>query len=141
MVSEPKTKHRSFRFPIGTAERLERHARERGESQTSLVQRYVEEGMRLDRHPYIVFREGGAGRRPALAGHRLDVWKVIETLRINDNSVEETAALLNIPAWKVQACLGYYADFKEEIDAWTRAEHEFADRAEEAWRREQEILA
>jgi uncharacterized protein (DUF433 family) len=135
------TRHRSFRFAEGTIERLERRARESGQPKTSLVQRYVEEGLRMDAHPQIVFREGAAGRRPALAGTRLDVWKVIETLRSAGNSVEETASLLGIPDASVRASIRYYAAFTEEIDAWSRRMHEIAEREEEAWRREQAILA
>jgi uncharacterized protein (DUF433 family) len=135
------TRHRSFRFLEGTIERLERRARESGQPKTSLVQRYVEEGLRMDAHPQIVFRDGAAGRRPALAGTRLDVWKVIETLRSAGNSVKETASLLGIPEASVRACVRYYAAFTEEIDGWARRMHEIAEREEEGWRREQAILA
>lgn len=95
----------------------------------------------MDAHPQIVFREGAAGRRPAIAGTRLDVWKVIETLREAGGSVEETASLLDVPEVSVRACVSYYAAFKEEVDAWTRRMHEIAEREAEAWRREQAILA
>ena len=100
-----------------------------------------EEGLRMDEHPGIVFRSGAAGRRPAVSGTRIDVWQVIETVKNSDNSIEEAAAYLSLPAWKVQACVRYYAAHKEEVDAWTRQAHETADREEEAWRREQEALA
>lgn len=122
-------------------ERLEQRAREAGQPRTSLVQRYVEEGLRLDAHPQIVFRDGAAGRRPAIAGTRLDVWKVIETLREAGGSVEETASLLDVPEVSVRACVSYYAAFKEEVDVWTLRMHEIAEREAEAWRREQAILA
>ena len=100
-----------------------------------------EEGLRMDEHPGIVFRSGAAGRRPAVSGTRIDVWQVIETVKNSDNSIEEAAAYLSLPAWKVQACVRYYAAHKEEIDAWAKRAYETADREEEAWRREQEALA
>lgn len=95
----------------------------------------------MDDHPGIVFRSGAAGRRPALAGTRLDVWQVIETIRSSGGSIEEAAAYLELPEWKVRTCVGYYAAHREEIDAWTRRAHEDADREQDAWRRELEVLA
>ena len=62
-----------------------------GQPQTALAERYLEEGLRMDEHPLIYFRDGANGRRPALLGTRLDVADVIETLRQNDRSVERTA--------------------------------------------------
>ena len=95
----------------------------------------------MDRHPGIVFRSGAAGRRPALAGSRIDVWKVIERLRDNENSIEETAWVLGLPAAVVRACVSYYAEHQDEIDEWTARMHDYSERAEQAWRREQALLA
>jgi uncharacterized protein (DUF433 family) len=72
----------------------------------------------LDEHPLIYIRDGEAGRRPALLGSRLDVAEVLITIRQNGNSVEEAAGYLEIPVELVDACLRYYADYKDEIDAW-----------------------
>lgn len=81
----------SFRLRSETARLLERRAKEVGETQTALVERYVEEGLRTDAHPLITFRDGAAGRRPCIVGTRLDVWQVIETIRQNGNSIAEAA--------------------------------------------------
>jgi len=131
----------SFRIGIGTAERLERHAKEVGETQTALVERYVEEGLRTDSHPLIHFRDGFGGRRPALVGTRLDVWQVIETVRQNERSVEDAAEYLGIPAEHVRACMRYYADFQDEIDEWAARARAVEEREEANWRRQQELLA
>jgi uncharacterized protein (DUF433 family) len=131
----------SFRLQIGTVERLERHAEEAGLTQTALVERYVEEGLRTDGHPLIRFRDGFGGRRPTLLATRLDVWQVIETLRENERSIEDTAAYLGIPTEHVRACVRYYADFQDEIDEWTRRAREFEEREDANWRRQQELLA
>lgn len=136
-----QTVHQSFRLPKRLVRALERRARETGESKTSLVQRYADEGLRMDAHPQIVFREGAGGRRPALPGHRLDVWQVIETLKLSRNSIEEAAGYLGLPEHLVRACVRYYAQHKAEIDSYTRRMHDFAEREEAAWRREQEALA
>ena len=49
----------SFRFDPSTVERLKRRSREVGASQGALAERYIDEGMRIDEHPGIYFRDGG----------------------------------------------------------------------------------
>lgn len=131
----------SFRVRTATTDRLERYAKEVGETQTALVERYVEEGLRMDVHPLIHFRDGLGGRRPALLATRLDVWQVVETIRQNDRSVDAAAAYLEIPVEHVRACLRYYADFQEEIDEWVARARAIEAREDENWRRQQELLA
>lgn len=132
----------AFRLRSGTVERLRRRARELGESQTALVERYVEEGLRTDEHPLIYFRAGANGRRrAALVGTRLDVWQAIETIRQNDNSVHDAADYLGLPVEKVRAAVRYYADHQDEVDEWAAGARSIAEREEERWRREQELLA
>lgn len=53
-----------------------------------------------------------------LLGTRLDVADVITTIKQNDNSVAEAAEYLEVPIEQINACLRYYADYKDEIDAW-----------------------
>jgi uncharacterized protein (DUF433 family) len=132
---------RSFRLPETLLASLQGRARERGESANALAERYLEEGLRRDDHPLIVFRDGAAGRRAALVGTRLDVAQVIDTLRESDNSVEATAEYLGSPEQHVRAAVRYYADFREEVDEWREHTRAVAEREEEAWRREQAILA
>ena len=131
---------RSFRFPEALLGSLQSRARERGESANALAERYLEEGLRRDEHPLIVFREGAAGRRAALVGTRLDVAQVIDTFRESDNSVDATADYLGIPEQHVRAAVRYYADFRDEVDEWRERTYAIAEREEEAWRREQAIL-
>jgi uncharacterized protein (DUF433 family) len=132
---------RSFRLPDTLLASLQGRARERGESANALAERYLEEGLRRDDHPLLVFRDGAAGRRAALVGTRLDVAQVIDTLRESDNSVEATAEYLGIPEQHVRAAVRYYADFREEVDEWREHTRAVAEREEESWRREQAILA
>jgi len=108
---------------------------------TALAERYVDEGLRRDEHPLIVFRDGAAGRRAALVGTRLDVWQVVETVRHSEGSTHEAADYLSIPEPWVTACIRYYADYKDEVDEWTDRMHAIAEREEDAWRRTQAVLA
>jgi uncharacterized protein (DUF433 family) len=131
----------AFRVPPRTLEHLRRRAREVGQPQTALAERYIEEGLRMDEHPLIYFRDGAAGRRPALLGTRLDVADVIDTIRQNHNSVEDAAAYLELPVDRVDACLRYYADYGSEIDEWLDRAHAIAEREQARWRRRGEALA
>lgn len=136
------TPTRSFRLSPRILAWLDERAEELGASGNSLAARILEEGLRTERHPLIGFREGAAGvRRPALAGTRLHVYQVIETLRDNDNSIADTAEYLSLPEIRVRACVNYYADFKDEIDREIADEAELARREEERWRRQQEVVA
>ena len=141
-MAAPTTKQSvAFRFDRITVARLKQRARETHAPQTALAERYIEEGLRRDEHPLVWFRDGEAGRRPALLGTRLDVAEVIATIKQNDNSVEEAAEYLEIPVEHVDACLRYYADYKEEIDAWVERSRAIAERERERWRRRQQALA
>lgn len=135
------TRPRSFRFSDSVLASLQQRAGERGESANSLAERYLDEGLRRDDHPLIGFREGGGGRRAALVGTRLDVSQVIDTLRESDNSVEATADYFGIPEQSVRAAVRYYSEFRDEIDEWRERVRAAAEREEDAWRREQAILA
>jgi uncharacterized protein (DUF433 family) len=132
---------RSFRFSDALLTSLQERARERGESANALAERYLEEGLRREEHPLVAFREGAAGRRAALVGTRLDVLQVIDTLRESANSVDATAEYLDIPEQYVRAAVRYYAEFRDEVDEWRERMRTIAEREEEAWRREQAVLA
>ncbi|MFZ2114252.1 MAG: hypothetical protein WAU77_11070 [Solirubrobacteraceae bacterium] len=131
----------AFRFDPITVKRLKQRALETHAAQTALAERYIEEGLRHEEHPLIFFRDGEAGRRPALLGSRLDVAEVIETIRQNDNSLEDAADYLEIPVAHVDACLSYYADYKDEIDVWVERTHAIAERERGRWQRRRQALA
>ena len=129
----------AFRVRPATLEHLKRRAYEVGQSQTSLAERYVEEGIRMDEHPLIYFRGVDAGRRPALLGTRLDVAEVIKTFRQNGSSSAQTAEYLETPPEHVEACLRYYAAFGDELDEWISRTQAVAEREEALWRRRQDL--
>lgn len=128
----------AFRVRPRTLAHLKRRVRETGLSQTDLAERYLEEGLRMDEHPLIVFRDGASGRRPGLVGSRLDVWQIVDTVRQN-GSAEEAAAYLDLPSERIEACMRYYAEYRDEIDEWSERARLVADRERELWERRQEL--
>lgn len=129
--------HFSLRLHPSTVRRLVAQASRRGVPKTRVAEQYLEEAVRMADHPGIVFRDGAGGRRAALAGHRLDVWQVIETVRQEGGSVEAAAEYLGLSPGLVGAAVGYYADYRGEIDDWIRRSKTTAQEREEAWRRRQ----
>lgn len=127
-----------------TLARLEARRRRAGQAKSRLAQRYIAEGMEMEDHPGIVFRDGPSGRRPGLAAGP-DVWQVIGVLRGSgkkgDAAIRHTAKWLNLGQDRVRAAVAYYASHRREIDDWIRRNDEEAEAAESAWLREQELLA
>jgi uncharacterized protein (DUF433 family) len=135
--------HRQFSLRVATPvfAGLERRSAELAQSRNALAERYIAEGLRMDEHPDIHFREGALGRRAALIGTRLDVWQVMDTVRSSGNSVDEAAEYLDLPVAKVRAAVRYYAAYRDEVDEFVTRATGVAERAEAAWRAEQELLA
>jgi len=131
----------SFRFDPITVKRLKNHAAEAGAGQTALAERYIDEGIRQDEHPLIYFREGAAGRRPALLGSRLDVADAITTIRQNKGSIEEAAEYLEIPVEQLEAAARYYGEYKDEVDESIERSRLVAERERERRQRGREALA
>jgi uncharacterized protein (DUF433 family) len=127
-----------------TLARLDRGARRRGEAKARTAERLIDEGLRMEDHPGIVFRDGPAGRRAALAGGP-DVWEVIETLKGTELSDEPalaaTAEWGSLNLAQVRVAVRYYASFQEEIDERIDRNREEAERLRAAWEREREALA
>jgi len=83
----------------------------------TLAEQMVEEGIRMRRHPGIVFVERGTGRRDAAlaARPRLSVWHVVEAVT-GSTSVSAAASYLSLHVAEVERALAYYKDQPEEID-------------------------
>jgi len=127
-----------------TLARLEARQRRIGETKSRLAQRYIAEGMEMEDHPGLVFRDGPGGRRAGLASGP-DVWQIIGVLRGSgkkgEAAVRHTAKWLDLSVDQVRAAVGYYATHAEQIEEWIRRNDEEAEAAEAAWLREQELLA
>jgi uncharacterized protein (DUF433 family) len=134
----------SARLDGALLDRLERRGARSGLNKSRLAERYIDEGLRMEDHPGIVFRDGPAGRRAGLASGP-DVWEVIAAVRAGNLDGEEVfeaaADWAGLTSAQVRVAVGYYADFREEIDERIRRNIEEADAAEERWRREQNALA
>jgi predicted transcriptional regulator len=118
----------STRYSDDTITRLDQHAQAEGQSRSTLIQRYVAEGIEMDDFPGILFRAGPAGRRPGLVGGP-DVWEVIAVFQSFDD-VQRTANWLDQPITAIEAALSYYHAHRDEIDEWIKRNEEAAEAAE-----------
>ena len=138
------SRHVSVRLEEEGFERLERQRLRSSESRSDLIKRLLEEGLRMEEHPGVVFRDGPAGRRAGLS-RGPDVWEVISVHREGgergDDAVRATAQLTDLPQHLVRAAIGYYAGHRSEIDDWIERNRGEAERAEAAWQREHQLLA
>ena len=118
----------STRYPSDTLKRLDQRAGAEGNSRSTLIQRYVAEGIEMDEYPGIVFRSGPAGRRAGLASGP-DIWEVVSVHRSFDD-VERTAGWLDQQTSAIETALRYYDGHKAELDEWIRRNEEAAEAAE-----------
>ncbi len=135
----------SIRFDAEVLAALRRHAAAiPGATPSGLAQRLVDEGLRMAEHPGIVFRDGPAGRRPALLVGP-DVWELVKFLQEIDErgaaAVSAAAETFAIPANAVQAGIGYWSAYPDEIAAWITDAEAASLAAEQEWERRQALLA
>lgn len=132
-----------FKRP-GAYQRLKQSAARRAEPISSAGERLIDEGLRMEAHPGITFRDGPSGRRAGLAAGP-DVWEVVGLLRDLSGSVEErvttAAAQLSLTEAQVRTTSRYYAEFAHEIDAEIAHNDDIADREFAAWEKEHEFLS
>ncbi|MBK6761969.1 MAG: hypothetical protein IPG68_01205 [Micrococcales bacterium] len=140
---------RSVRFETSTLNKLSAYAsRHPGMTSSGAAALLVEEGLRMDEHPGIVFRDGPAGRRAGLAGGP-DVWEVITAvisareadLHLGaDNGLALVADNAGLPVPAVQIAVRYYGDYPDEIDQQVRDARDAQATAERALRRTSGLL-
>ncbi|HWD10851.1 MAG TPA: hypothetical protein VG366_03340 [Solirubrobacteraceae bacterium] len=134
----------SIRLSERTLAHLEQGARHRGESRARTAERLIDEGLRMQEHPGIVFRDGPAGRRAALTSGP-DVWEVIETLRgtgrTGERAIAATAEWGALAPAQVRAAVGYYAEFGAEVDERIAFNLSEGERLRAADERAREVIA
>jgi hypothetical protein len=134
----------SLRMPTSIAKRLQQVARRTGQSRSSLVHRYVDEGLKRDRHPLILFKDGPTGRRAAVVAGP-DVWELVSFMEDleaqGEEAIREAAEALALPVGHVRAAMAYTAEFPDEIRDRIELNREAAAEAEAAWDAQQDLLS
>lgn len=138
------------RFDAAVAERLSSFvAANPGMSLSSAANRLVDEALRVSEHPGIVFRPGPTGRRAGLAGGP-DVWEAVRAIKsaraaepglAEDDLLAMVAGNTGVPPPLLRIAIRYWASYPTEIDAEITTADRAEELAEQAWQREQRLLA
>ena len=141
---------RSIRFDQRVSDRLAAYvAGHPGWSGSSAANRFVDEALRMEDHPGVIFREGPTGRRAVLIGGP-DVREVIRAVRSARRSepgldaeqiIELVRATAGISASLVDTAIRYWAAYPDEIDTWIDEVEVFEEQQLQAWERRQDLLA
>jgi len=126
------------------AERLKAEAAARHSSASALAEELIDEGLRSRRHPLVAFRDGPTGRRAAVIGGP-DIWEVVAGIVGGDTPpperVDRAVEVFGLRREQVEAAVGYFAEFTDEISAEIEQNAVAAEEAERLWRRRQALLA
>lgn len=132
---------RSFRLSATTSHLLDLRVGESAESRNAMVDRLLNESLRLEKHPFVRFITGASGRREAhIVGTRWKVRQIIVSLKGEKGQIAAVVKGFDLTEPQVRAAVSYYADFTDEIDA--DIERDFADAEQQRvrWEREQSVI-
>ncbi len=117
------SRHLSLRLESDTYERLEAESPRAGQSRSQVAKTLLDEGLRMEAHPGIIFRSGPSGRQPDLAGGP-DLWEVVRVFEgvgaRGEEGLRLTAERTGLTLEQVRIAVRYYAGYRDEIDGWIR---------------------
>ena len=132
---------RSFRLSASTSQLLDHRVGESGESRNAMVDRLLNESLRIEKHPFIRFITGASGKREAhIVGTRWKVRQIIVTLKGEKGQLDSVVKGFDLTELQVRAAVSYYADFSDEIDADIERESVDAEQQRVRWEREQSVI-
>jgi hypothetical protein len=125
-----------------TLRALEEEARRYGIAPRTLAERMIEEGVKMRRHPGIVFIERGRGTRDAvLAGRpRLSIWMIVQVVRANKTRAA-AAKWLSLDNGSIDRAVAYAKDYPDEIDQAIRENDEAYERVEREYPSSADLIA
>lgn len=136
MPPAKRTKSFSARFSAEVVEMLDARSERLGESKARVAERLIEEGLRIESFPGIVFRSGPTGRRAGIAGGP-DVWEIARDLKgaVGEGAtdpIEAVALASGLDRAVVQLAASYYAAYPGDVDERIRMNEQAAERLRQA---------
>ena len=128
------------RIPRRMKDDLAALSKRRQVDESDLARALLDEGLRREKHPGIVFRSTPSGREAAIEGRRLYIWQVMETVRGSQSNIDEAAEYLAIRPDQVRSAVDYYVEYGPEIDQLIEENLAEATRAHERWAKQQQAL-
>lgn len=132
MSPAKRTKSFSARFSAEVVELLDARSERLGLSKARVAERLIEEGLRVEELPGIVFRSGPTGRRAGIAGGP-DVWEIVRDLKgatAEDagDPIATVARVSGLDRAVVELAASYYAAYPEDIEERIRINQQAAER-------------
>ncbi len=120
MVDAKRTRSFSARFSAAVVEKLEAHSGRVGQSKARIAERLIDEGLRIEEFPGILFRSGPTGRRAGIVAGP-DVWEIVRDLKgtAQEGARDPIGAVSSISGLdrsKVELAASYYATYPDDID-------------------------
>lgn len=111
------TIQKSIRIQERTLKGIEQIARDSGKEFSAVANELLDEAVKMQRCPCIIFSEGTAGRRARIAGTGIEVWEVIATYKgVRENFGRLRKAYHWLTEQQIKAAVSYYRVYPEEID-------------------------
>lgn len=136
MSHAKRTKSFSARFSAEVLDMLDARSERLGQSKARVAERLIEEGLRIEEYPGIVFRSGPTGRRAGAAGAP-DVWEIVRDLKGaagegSTDPIETVACVSGLDRGVVELAASYYAAYPDDIDERIRMNEQAAERLRRA---------
>lgn len=134
----------SFRLPPSLLMRLDTEAARKGSTVTALVSSLLDEGLKAREFPGIIYRDGPAGRRAAIAGGP-DVWELVRAVKqgrgAGEQRIRRIAEERGLPVRHLRLAVDYYAAYPDEIDERIAADELAASRLREQIDRRERLMS
>jgi hypothetical protein len=132
MSDAKRTRSFSARFSAEVVNMLDSHSRRLGQSKARVAERLIEEGLRTEELPGIVFRSGPTGRRAGIAGGP-DVWEIARDLKgaAQEGATDPIGAVSRVSGLDrgvVELAASYYAAYPDDVDERIRINEQAAER-------------
>ncbi|HVA20241.1 MAG TPA: hypothetical protein VMU55_08705 [Solirubrobacteraceae bacterium] len=132
MSRAKRTKSFSARFSAEVVDMLDARSERLGQSKARVAERLIEEGLRIEELPGIVFRSGPTGKRAGIAGGP-DVWEIARDLKGAAGEgaadpIEAVARVSGLDRGTVELAARYYAAYPDDIDERIRINDQAAER-------------
>jgi hypothetical protein len=134
----------NVRFPEPIDKRLADYARSIGAKKSTVVVGALQEWLRMEAHPGIVFVKTVTGDRRAALAAGPQVWTVAEAWQQHPSrqrSPARVASTLGLTVRDVETTLAYWAEYREEIDDLIDRHHASQEEALAAWERRRALDA
>lgn len=134
----------SYRLAPALKAALSKRAEAEQVTETALVTRMLQEGLKTADYPGIIYRSGPSGRRAGLAAGA-DVWEVILAMRSAEGSGEaklaDASEQLGVPVRLVRLAVDFATANAEEIEAEIARNDAAAERVRKMIAERERLLA